>query len=175
MISLTITGKSRVDDMKAMIKKDKMEKKNPAINSSKNPPGNSDDPARNQMGISATSSETQPSCSDTPGKDHLSTDSTLDNLNMNKVNFPVNFLQESQTIRQSKTWPVGQRYFEYVQFLSTFPKLISSDRTKLKNKVEEILGYEDFKNLQVKDLNLSKFSGFQILEKYSIEHGISLK
>ena len=131
MISLTITGKSRVDEMKAMLKKDKMEKKKPAINPRKNPPGNSDDPAMNQTAISATSSETQPSGSDAPEKDHLSTDSTCDNLNVNKVNCSVNFLQESQTIRQSKTWSVGQRYFEYIQFMARFPKLISSDRTKL--------------------------------------------
>ena len=88
---------------------------------------------------------------------------------------PVNFLKETQTLRQSKTFPIGQRYCEYVKVMSSFPKLTAWDKATLKTKIEEILGYEDFKDMKVKDLNLAKYSGFSILEKYSINHGISLK
>ena len=59
--------------------------------------------------------------------------------------------------------------------MSSFPKLTAWDKAKLKTKIEEILGYEDLKDLKVKDLNLAKYAGFSILEKYSVNHGISLK
>lgn len=186
-----------MDQMKALLKKDKTEKNQPSKcvdptkpqpsitdNPTKNHPGTSTDLTKIQAGISADFLDTQPSNSVNSEKDQLTTSagSSSDakasenlSLDVNTVNFPVNFLQESKTLRQSKTWPISQRYCEYLNFMATFPKLIACDRAKLKSKVEEILGYEQFKNLPVKDLHLTKFSGFPILEKYSVEHGISLK
>ena len=82
---------------------------------------------------------------------------------------------ESKTLRASKSWPIGQRISEYIKYMSKFPKLLSCDKTKLKNKLEEILGFKDFENLTVKELNLGRYSDFTILDKYSVEHGISLK
>ena len=105
--------------------------------------------------------------------DELTADMKSDKAASDIVN--MNFLHESETLKKSKTWSIGQRYYEYLQFMSSFPKLIASDRVKLKGKLEEILGYHDFKNLTIKDLNFSKSSGFPIIEKYAIEHGMSLK
>lgn len=89
--------------------------------------------------------------------------------------FPVDMLSDSKTLRSSKNFSIGQRYSEYVRYMSRFPKLLACDKNKLKAKIEEALGYEEFKNLTVKELNLSKYTGFQILDNYSVEHGISLK
>ena len=82
---------------------------------------------------------------------------------------------ESETLKNSRKWPLSQRYSEYIMYLAKFPKLISSDKAKLKSKIEDILGYEDFKTLQISDLNFSRSSGSPILDSYSINHGISLK
>ena len=83
--------------------------------------------------------------------------------------------EESETLKNSRKWPLSQRYFEYIMYSAKFPKLIASDKAKLKSKIEDILGYEDFKTLQISDLNFSRSSGFPILDSYSINHGISLK
>ena len=83
--------------------------------------------------------------------------------------------EESETLKNSRKWPLSQRYFEYIMYLAKFPKLISSDKAKLQSKIEDILGYEDFKTLQISDLNFSRSSGSPILDSYSINHGISLK
>ena len=42
------------------------------------------------------------------------------------------FDASSRTLRLAKTWPVGQRYHEYLTYMSNFPKLVASDRSKLK-------------------------------------------
>ena len=54
---------------------------------------------------------------------------------------------ESETLKSSRKWSLSQRYFEYLNYQANFPKLISSDRTKLKAKIEEIFGFKDFKDI----------------------------
>ena len=82
---------------------------------------------------------------------------------------------ESETLKKGRLYPLSQRYYEYLMYSSSFPKLIPSDRVKLKAKVEEILGFKDFKNIQISELKLSKCSGSPILDSYAIDHGFSLR
>ena len=42
------------------------------------------------------------------------------------------FDASTRTLRLAKTWPVAQRYHEYLTYMSNFPKLVASDRSKLK-------------------------------------------
>ena len=36
--------------------------------------------------------------------------------------------EESETLKNSRKWPLSQRYFEYIMYLAKFLKLISSDK-----------------------------------------------
>ena len=199
--SVNIIGKSRVDKMKAILKKNpaapprnESPADQPRNESPADQPRNETPAAQPRKESSAAESRMEGSAAeprkesfaDEPRKESQASTSDDKHSEMkdsarlsqdviSNENFPVNFLNETQTLRQSKTFPIGQRYCEYVQFMSSFPKLTAWDKAKLKTKIEEILGYEDFKDLKVKDLNLAKYSGFSILEKYSVNHGISLK
>ena len=82
---------------------------------------------------------------------------------------------ESETLRNSRKWSLSQRYFEYLNYKANFPKLISSDKTKLKAKVEEIFGLKEFKDVKLGEVNFKNCSGSPITDSYSINHGISLK
>ena len=82
---------------------------------------------------------------------------------------------ESETFKQSRKWSLHQRYYEYVKYYSSFPKLIASDKSKLRAKIEEILGFVDLKDMKLSDVNFNRCSGTPILDKYSISHGMSLK
>ena len=85
------------------------------------------------------------------------------------------FAEESETWNKSRKWPLSQKYFEYLMYASAFPNLIPSEKVKLKSKIEEILGFSEFKHIKISDVDLSKCSGFPILESYAIDHGFSLK
>ena len=70
---------------------------------------------------------------------------------------------------------MSQRYAEYVNYMSSFPKLIAYDKCKLKTKIDEILGFEDLKDMKLGEVNFYRYTGTPILDSYSISHGISLK
>ena len=71
---------------------------------------------------------------------------------------------EGDTVRKSKKWPLNQRCFEYLQYSSNFPKLVASDKAKLKAKIEDIFGYNDLKDIKIGEVNLSRCSGTPILD-----------
>ena len=57
-----------------------------------------------------------------------------------ETNDTVMFLSESDTLHKSRKMSIDQRYYEYLHYMSSFPKLIPFDKNKLKSKIEEILG-----------------------------------
>ena len=69
-----------------------------------------------------------------------------------------------------------QRLKEYVDFKVKFPRLNGNDKKKLLDKIQEVLGYEQFKDLKVMDLNFDHcVDGSPTLDEFSIASGVSLK
>ena len=84
--------------------------------------------------------------------------------------------KESRQISTGKS-SLSQRAKEYALYMTRFPNLCASDKTKLKHAIEEELQYEKFKNKTLADLNLSTRPGQEtpILDRFSINTGVSLK
>jgi hypothetical protein len=69
-----------------------------------------------------------------------------------------------------------QRQLEYCEYLTRFPKLISTDIDKLKSGIKSALGFDDFWNNKVSDLSFMGYiSGTPALNQFSITCGVSLK
>ena len=70
---------------------------------------------------------------------------------------------------------VSQRLREYVEYKIKFPQLIPSDKKKLIAKIEEILGYDEFKDMKIMELNLDDcIDNTPTLNAFSITSGVSL-
>ena len=111
------------------------------------------------------------------GKPRVSSDSDIRAIPTSSAVDPIDGfgIAESDTIKNSRKWSLSQRYYEYVNYISNIPKLIASDKTKLKAKIEEVLGFRDLKDMKLGEVNFNRCSGTPILNSYSISHGISLK
>ena len=111
------------------------------------------------------------------GKPRVSNDSDIRAIPTSSAVDPIDGfgIAESDTIKNSRKWSLSQRYYEYVNYISNIPKLIASDKTKLKAKIEEVLGFRDLKDMKLGEVNFNRCSGTPILNSYSISHGISLK
>ena len=82
----------------------------------------------------------------------------------------------SDTSSYPKSSNLAQRQMEYCQFMSDFPKLLLCDRTRLKTEVENVLGFEEFKDVKIGDLNFENcVQGTPVLNSFSISSGISFK
>ena len=74
------------------------------------------------------------------------------------------------------TFGYSQRQMEYFQFMSQFPKLLPCDKNRLKSEVENVLGFEDFKDAKACDWNFENcVQGTPLLNAFSISSGMSLK